>query len=164
VFPYFSDTVNYSKALGASAAVMGIVFGAATLLPDFSVVLAIFGAIRLKYIAFFYLLIDLVGISGSNSGGHLAHIGGALFGFIYIKQLQQGNDWTKYPVKLVDYISGLFAPKKLKVAYKNPNHITVKKAAVSQEEVDKILDKISKDGYEKLTAKEKEILFKAGKQ
>lgn len=164
VFPYFNDTVNYSKALGASAAVMGIVFGAATLLPDFSVVLAIFGAIRLKYIAFFYLLIDLVGISGSNSGGHLAHIGGALFGFIYIKQLQSGNDWTKFPVKIVDFISGLFAPKKMKVAYKNPNTITVKKVAVSQEEVDKILDKISKDGYEQLTAKEKEILFKAGKQ
>jgi hypothetical protein len=94
----------------------------------------------------------------------LAHIGGALFGFIYIKQLQQGNDWTKYPVKLVDFISGLFARKKMKVAYKNPNTITVKKVAVSQEEVDKILDKISKDGYEQLTAKEKEILFKAGKQ
>lgn len=157
IFPYFSDSVAISKALGASAAVMGIVFGAATLLPNYSVVLAIFGPIRLKYIALFYFLIDLAGITSSNSGGHLAHIGGALFGFIYIKQLQRGNDWTKYPVKLMDGISSLFQRKKLKVVHK-------KETSVSQEDIDKVLDKISQSGYENLTAKEKEILFKAGKQ
>ncbi len=164
VFPYFSSSVENSKALGASAAIMGIVFGTATLLPNFEVVFAIFGAIRLKYIALFYLVIDLVGISGSNSGGHLAHIGGALFGFLFIKQLQNGYDWTKYPVKIVDGISGIFKKKKLTVAYKNPNNITVKKPVVTQEEVDRILDKISQSGYENLSSKEKEILFKAGKQ
>lgn len=164
IFPHFSGSVENSKALGASAAIMGIVFGTATLLPNFEVVFAIFGAIRLKYIAFFYLVIDLVGISGSNSGGHLAHIGGALFGFLFIKQLQRGNDWAKYPVKLIDGISSIFKKKKLKVAYKNPQNVTVKKPAVSQQEVDSILDKISQSGYENLTSKEKEILFKAGKQ
>lgn len=164
IFPYFSGSVENSKALGASAAIMGIVFGTATLLPNFEVVFAIFGAIRLKYIALFYLVIDLVGISGSNSGGHLAHIGGALFGFLFIKQLQSGNDWTKYPVKLAEGISSIFKKKKLKVAYKNPQNVTVKKPAVSQQEVDSILDKISQSGYENLTSKEKEILFKAGKQ
>lgn len=164
VFPTFSDSVLSSKALGASAAIMGIVFGTATLLPNFEVVFAIFGAIRLKYIAFFYLLIDLVGITGTNSGGHLAHIGGALFGFLFIKQLQRGNDWTKYPIKIIDVLATIFKKKKLKVAYKNTQNVTVKKPVVSQEEVDRILDKISQSGYENLSAKEKEILFKAGKQ
>ena len=125
---------------------------------------AIFGAIRLKYIAFFYLIIDLVGITSNNSGGHLAHIGGALFGFIIVKQLQRGNDWTKVPAKIFEGISSLFKKKKLKVAYKSSEPISVKKVAVSQEEVDRILDKISQTGYENLSAKEKEILLKAGKQ
>jgi membrane associated rhomboid family serine protease len=164
VFPYFSNSVESSKALGASAAVMGIVFATATLLPNFSIVLAIFGPIRLKYIAFFYLLIDLVGISSANAGGHLAHIGGALFGFLFIKQLQNGNDWTKFPVKMIDGISGLFKPKKIKVAYRNPSVNTNKKQDVTQAEIDRVLDKISQSGYENLSAKEKEILFKAGKQ
>ncbi len=164
VFPYFSSSVESSKALGASAAVMGIVFATATLLPNFSIVLAIFGPIRLKYIAFFYLLIDLVGISSSNAGGHLAHIGGALFGFIFIKQLQNGNDWTKFPAKIIDGITGLFKSKKMKVAYRNPSANTNKKQDVTQAEIDRVLDKISQSGYENLSAKEKEILFKAGKQ
>ncbi len=156
IFPYFSDSVGISRALGASAGVMGIVFGAATLLPNYTIVLAIFGPIRLKYIALFYFLIDLAGITSSNSGGHLAHIGGALFGFIFIKQLQRGNDWTKYPVKILEGITGLFKKKKLKVVHKRDS--------VTQEEIDKVLDKISQSGYENLTAKEREILFKAGRQ
>ncbi len=164
IFPYFSSSVESSKALGASAAVMGIVFATATLLPNFTIVLAIFGPIRLKYIAFFYLLIDLVGISSSNAGGHLAHIGGALFGFLFIKQLQNGNDWTKFPAKIIDGISGLFKSKKMKVAYRNPSANTNKKQDVTQAEIDRVLDKISQSGYENLSAKEKEILFKAGKQ
>lgn len=165
VFPYFSDAVAYSKALGASAGVMGIVFGTATLLPNYTIVFAIFGPIRLKYIAFFYLIIDLAGIAGNNAGGSLAHIGGALFGFLFIKQLQSGNDWTKYPVKLVDGITGIFKPRnKMKVAYKNPAKSAKDKQTVSQEEVDHILEKISKSGYENLSAKEKEILFRAGQQ
>lgn len=164
IFPYFSSSVEYSRALGASAAIMGIVFGTATLVPNFEVMFAIFGAIRLKYIAFIYLIIDLVGITSSNSGGHLAHIGGALFGFIIVKQLQNGNDWTKLPSKLIDSVTKLFQKRKLKVAYKSSEPITVKKVAVSQEEVDRILDKISQSGYDNLTSKEKEILFKAGKQ
>lgn len=164
VFPYFSDSVEYSKALGASAAIMGIVFGTATLVPNYEVMFAIFGAIRLKYIALIYLIIDLVGINSSNAGGHIAHLGGALFGFIIVKQLQNGNDWTKFPAKLIDSITNIFKKKKLKVAYKSSEPITVKKAAVSQEEVDRILDKISQSGYENLSSKEKEILFKAGKQ
>lgn len=164
IFPYFENSVETSKALGASAAVMGIVFATATLLPDYTIVLAIFGPVRLKFIAFFYLLIDLVGISSSNAGGHLAHIGGALFGFIIIKQLQKGNDFTKLPIKMVESIQKLFKPNKMKVVHKSTININKNKNIVSQEEIDKILDKISQHGYEKLSAKEKEILFKAGKE
>ncbi len=164
VFPYFNNTVETSKALGASAAVMGIVFATATLLPNYSIVLAIFGPVRLKFIAFFYLLIDLVGISGSNAGGHLAHIGGALFGFIIIKQLQNGNDFTRMPMKIVESINNIFKPKRMKVVHKTTININKNKNNVSQEEIDRILDKISQNGYENLSAKEKEILFKAGKE
>lgn len=164
VFPYFNDTVAYSKALGASAAVMGIVFGAATLLPDYTIVLAIFGPIRLKYIAFFYLILDLVGISSSNSGGHLAHIGGAFFGFLFVQQLKKGNDLSKFPSKIIDSFGSIFKRRKLKVVHKNSSATNKPNSTISQAEIDRILDKISQTGYENLTSKEKEILFKAGQQ
>ena len=164
VFPYFDDKILLSRALGASAAIMTIVFAAATLLPNFSIVLAIFGPVKLKYIAAIYLVLDLVSIGGSNAGGHLAHIGGALFGFLYIKSLQNGYDLSRMFANLIDWISKVLKPKqKIKVAYRNQNY-TQQSNKISQEEIDRILDKISSGGYESLSAKEKEQLFKAGKE
>lgn len=161
-FPFFESKVAISKALGASASIMTIVFACATLLPNFSIVLAIFGAVKLKYIAAIYLLLDLVSIGGSNAGGHLAHIGGAFFGFLYIKQLQQGRDLSNFLAKFLDGLQNIGTGKKkskIKIVHK-----ANQSSQVSQAEIDAILDKISASGYDSLTKREKEILFNAKNQ
>ncbi|MEP7168195.1 MAG: rhomboid family intramembrane serine protease [Bacteroidota bacterium] len=164
IFPLFSETVQSSFALGASGSVLAITIAVATLLPDYTIFLIFIGPIKMKYIAAVTVLIDLLSITGSNAGGHIAHLGGALFGFIYIKQLQKGNDLAKGFNKLTDFISGIFKPKPgMKVAYKNPG--SKKNPAArnepDQETIDRILDKISRSGYTSLSKEEKEILFKA---
>jgi len=164
IFPLFSNAVHSSYALGASGSVLAITLAVATLLPDYTIFLIIIGPVKMKYIAAFTVVLDLLSISGSNAGGHIAHLGGALFGFVYIKQLQKGNDLAKGFNKIADFISGIFKPKpKMKVAYKNP---AAKKGysprnEPDQETIDKILDKISRSGYPSLSKEEKEILFKA---
>ncbi len=156
VFPLFSNVVAGSTAIGASASVMAIIIATATLLPDYTIHMMFIGPVKLKWIAVFYVVIDFIGIAGPNAGGEFSHLGGALFGFIYIKQLQRGSDW-------IGAINNLFKPKpKLKVASKNPEKTASKKPR--QEEIDRILDKISQTGYDSLSKQEKEILFSASKE
>jgi membrane associated rhomboid family serine protease len=152
VFPLFEDYRSRSILLGASGSAMAIVAAIATLLPDYTIRLLLFGDVRLKYLALILIAIDVIGISGSNPGGAIAHIGGAMLGFIFIKQLQKGNDWSK-----------IFQPrKKLKVVRNNTGRPPVSTSRVPEQElIDQILDKISKSGYNSLTAQEKEQLFKA---
>ncbi|MGN6395792.1 MAG: rhomboid family intramembrane serine protease [Mucilaginibacter sp.] len=142
-----------TSLVGASAGVMAIIIATATLLPDYSLSLFLIGPVKLKWIALFFVLIDFLGIIGPNSGGEIAHLGGALIGFVYIKQLQKGNDW-------VARISGIFKAKpKLKVVSKNSYGKSAGKPR--QEEIDLILDKISQSGYDSLSKQEKEVLFRA---
>jgi hypothetical protein len=118
------------------------------------------GPVKLKWIALFYVVIDIFGVTGANAGGYLSHIGGAIFGFLFIKALQNGNDWSKP-------FENLFKPKpKLKVVSRNQpvRPRAVKTEMPNQALIDSILDKISKDGYDNLTATEKETLFKASAQ
>lgn len=139
--------------VGASAGVMAIIIATATLLPDYSLPLFLIGPVKLKWIALFFVLIDFFGIIGPNSGGEIAHLGGALIGFTYIKQLQKGNDW-------IAKAGGVFKAKpKLKVVSNN----SFKKSSGKprQEEIDLILDKISQSGYDSLSKQEKEVLFRA---
>ncbi|MDP9079731.1 MAG: rhomboid family intramembrane serine protease [Bacteroidota bacterium] len=139
--------------VGASASVMAIIIGTATLLPDYTISLILIGPVKLKWIALFILLIDFFGIVGPNAGGEIAHMGGALMGFVYIKQVQKGNDW-------VAGIANIFKSKsKLKVVSKNSSGKSDGKPR--QEEIDLILDKISQSGYDSLNKQEKEILFRA---
>ncbi|WP_293301376.1 rhomboid family intramembrane serine protease [Pedobacter sp. UBA4863] len=142
-----------ASLIGASAAVMAIFSAVATLVPNYSIRLLLFGDVRLKYLLLVYVLIDIVGTSpgSGNIGGNLAHLGGALFGFVYIKLLQSGTDLSNFLVK----------KPKMKVVRNEPQK--KKTEVVNQEEIDAILDKISKTGYEKLTAKEKQTLFDASK-
>jgi membrane associated rhomboid family serine protease len=166
IFPLFSNIVDYSHALGASASVLAITIAVATLLPDYTIFLLFLGPVRMKYIAAFTILLDLLSMSGSNAGGHIAHLGGALFGFIYIKQLQKGNDLAGWFHNLTDFVSGGFKMKpKMKVAYKKTDvrKSSGSKSEADQETVDRILDKISKSGYTSLTKDEKDLLFKASK-
>lgn len=154
IFPLYASGLAGVTIVGASAAVMAIIFAAATLVPNYTIMLLFFGEVKIKWIAIVYFILDFIAIGSVNAGGSLAHIGGALLGFTFIKSLQSGRDWSK-----------LFERKpKLKVVR---NEKPVKKpefkGGVSQQEIDAILDKISTSGYDKLTAVEKEKLFKASK-
>jgi membrane associated rhomboid family serine protease len=139
---------------GASASVMAIVVGTATLVPDYTISLMFIGPVRLKWLAIFMVIIDFLLIAKENPGGEIAHLGGALFGFVYIKQLQKGNDW-------LGGINKLFMPKpKMKVvSYNSPQKKSTN--LPSQEEIDRILDKISVSGQNSLTKQEKETLLRA---
>lgn len=157
LFPMFTQNGAYiaTTVIGASAAVMAIVAGAATIAPNYEIMLFGVLPIKIKWIAIFYVVTGFWGIKGPNAGGEIAHIGGALIGFIYVKQLQKGND-------LISAIARLFKFKrrsKLKVASTNRN--IVNDDAPRQEEIDRILDKISTTGYDNLSKQEKDTLFRA---
>ena len=159
--------------VGASASIMAILFATMTYQPFMEIRLALLGSVKLWHIAILYLVVDLIQLPLENTGGHLAHLGGALFGFIYIKFLQNGTDLTSGLNTLINGFSNLFLQKKgtpFKKVYRNPKPINVIKTASKivtkdkiQQQIDAILDKISKSGYDSLTVDEKEFLFKAGK-
>jgi len=163
-FPIFAQSVNVSFALGASASVLAITVAAATLLPDYPISLILIGNVALKWIAAISVLLDVINISGENAGGHIAHLGGALFGFIYIKSLQRGTNLTKWLEVLSDRLSGKRG--KMTVAYKrkkSDEDFALHKKA-TQEQMDDILDKISKSGYGSLSQSEKDFLFRISKE
>lgn len=159
---------NNSYMVGASAAVFAIVVATATLLPDYTFFLLFFGPVKIKYIAAIYVFVSFLGSVGGNAGGNIAHLGGALIGFVYIKQLQAGSNWGNWITLTLQWAKNLFKPKPaVKVTYrKNEPYVSKpsKSSKVSQEELDAILDKISDGGYESLTKEEKEKLFNASKK
>ncbi|HMU77847.1 MAG TPA: rhomboid family intramembrane serine protease [Bacteroidia bacterium] len=165
LFPLFSREVDIAVALGASASVLAITVAIATLLPDYEVGLFLpQWRVKLKYIAIALFVIDLLSITGNNAGGNIAHIGGAIFGFIYIKQLKNGRDLTGWLQRLIERITQKKKPS-IKVVYRKDasDESYHNKKANNQEAIDKILDKISRSGYASLTYEERDILFKASK-
>ena len=165
--PFYKEQSNFPGMVGASGAIYAIMVGAATLLPDYTFFLLFFGPVRIKYIAGIYILISFLGSVGANSGGNIAHLGGALMGFIYIKQLQAGVNWGGWITSVIDWIKSLFKPRaKVKVTYRKtePKEKSSSPKKASQEEIDAILDKISDRGYESLSKDEKEKLFNASKK
>ncbi len=177
IFPRFAVNVDKAVLLGASAGVMAVVWATATLRPNYEVRFFFLPPIKIMYIAIAYLILDFAMIPrDGNAGGHFAHLGGALFGFMYIKQLQRGNDWSVGFNNVVDKLVSLFSPKK-----KGPRkvHSQVHKqqgAGTSshsgsffgsdekQARVDAILDKIKESGYDSLSKEEKAFLFKVSKE
>ncbi|MGF1923776.1 MAG: rhomboid family intramembrane serine protease [Bacteroidia bacterium] len=149
IVPAFS--AQQATLIGSSAGVMAILVATATLVPDYSIRLLLIGDLKLKYLILAYILLDIMGVAGTNAGGSIAHLGGALFGFMFVKLLQRGKDW-----------STIFKRKpKLKVVKSNAPRKA--EPILNQQEIDAILDKISKSGYDQLTREEKETLFKASK-
>lgn len=155
-------------ALGASASVIAIIVAAATHMPDYRVHLFLIGPVKLKYIALVYVILSFFGLRGLNAGGEFAHLGGALMGFVFIKRLKAGSDLSLPILKVMDWVENLFKPKpKMHVSYRNkerPFQNPKNASSVDQSVIDRILDKIHESGYEKLTAEEKSILFKASKK
>lgn len=174
--------------LGASGAVFAIVAAAATYLPNTSVHLMFLGPVKLKYIALFYVVLFVYRLSGNNAGGEAAHLGGALLGYLYIRQYQKGRDIGLWVTKTLAWIKNIFKPKpKIRVTYRNTDSSsrsqssrprksafrastttspasTEGKDNTSQAEIDAILDKISAKGYESLSKEEKQKLFNASKK
>ena len=154
-----------NQLIGASAGIMALVIASATLLPNYEIVLAIFGRIKLKYVGIAYLVIDLLSMMGSNAGGSMAHLGGALIGYLMIKQIQAGNDWSSIVIRINSFIDKIFTRKnKLKIVHQTEQQAQASRATVSQAEVDQVLEKITKSGYDSLSKSEKELLFKASKK
>lgn len=165
-FPVFSQVVVDSRLLGASASVIAIVTALAVHAPNHILHLMFIGPVKMKYIALFSVLLYVIGISSTNAGGNLAHLGGAFWGMLYVLQLRRGIDLGKWITQLLGSIKKGFAPKpKVKVSYRKPTDDIEYNRIKNQNKIrmNEILDKISKSGYDSLSKEEKEILFRMGK-
>ena len=163
IFPAFTGMIDGSEAIGASASVMAVVIGIAAYVPDYTVNLILLGRVKIKYMALAIFVLTSVMDFSVNSGGKLAHIGGAFFGYLYMLNLRQGRDIGKWINRIIDFFATLFKPrKKLKVTHKKvaTEYEYNKIKADRQKNINSILDKISKGGYDSLTKEEKETLFK----
>jgi membrane associated rhomboid family serine protease len=163
IFPAFKGVLADSAAIGASASVMAIVIAIAAYVPDYTVQLFLFGRIKIKYMAMGIFVLTSIMDFSINSGGKLAHIGGAFFGYFYTINLRQGHDIGKGFNRIIDFFVRMFKPRRiLKVTHKKvaTEYEYNKNKAEHQKLVNKILDKISKGGYDSLTREEKETLFK----
>ncbi len=166
------NSANISAGMvGASASVVAVIVAAAVYLPNYSVFLLFFGQVKLKYLAVFLVIIDVLSLKEGNTGGHFAHLGGAIFGFIYSRQLLRGHDIARWLTDTTDFIGSLFSrrfyrPRPRFKVYKNAEKTQPIKENQTelQAEIDKILDKIAQSGYESLTDREKNILFNASKK
>lgn len=172
LFPAFEGSLALSKAIGASASVMALVICTAYYLPDLELHLFLFGKVKLKYLALITFLITSIFDFSVNTGGKIAHIGGAALGLAYGQGVKNGTDIGAWLNSIIDFFVNLFKPgKKMKVTYKKSKKVSAdigptktdyeynKRKAERQKTIDHILDKISKGGYDTLTREEKEILF-----
>lgn len=154
-FNYLPALIPFSenaKALGASASVLAIFFAIATHIPNYQVNIPFIGYVKLKHIALIYITLDFLNIPSGNAGGHIAHLGGAIFGFIYIKKFNQKSVKNEKS-QFYTYLKNIFNFQKSNI-----------KKDYKVKEIDLILEKISKSGYNSLTKTEKELLFKSSKK
>lgn len=164
LFPAFSQ--QNTQLIGASASVLAILFAVASYVPNYKVNLFFIGPVSIKYLAIASIFIDIISIPKGNAGGHIAHLGGALLGIAFIQQWKKGKDISLSMERLIDQFTGLFKKKKLKTVYKRPqsdDEFRSDKVRRSKN-IDEILDKIAKSGYDSLNEKEKEYLFKNSKK
>ena len=157
--------------VGASASVRALMVFLCAYMPKMEVRFFTFN-LKLWYLGAALVVLDFIGLFGNNPGGNIAHLGGALLGYYYATQLVKGNDIGKGFERFMDSIAGWFkkSPKKskLKTVHKNKSKVGgYTKGDFNefnkQKQIDTILDKISKSGYDSLTKEEKEFLFKVGK-
>ena len=166
LFPVFSGYTN-NHLIGASASVLAVLFAVATYVPNYKVSLPFIGSIPIKYIAIVSVFLDIISIPENNAGGHIAHLGGALFGVFFINRWKKGIDLSIPFYNFVDSLSGLFTKKNhLKTVHKRSKTDDEFRAEKTDrsEVIDAILDKIAKSGYDSLSVKEKEYLFNNSKK
>lgn len=169
LFPAFNNQLSY--LVGASASVMAVLIFICASLPQMEIAVFTF-RVKLWQLGLVFVVLDLIQIPYGNSGGHIAHLGGALFGYVYATQFKKGNDFAKGFEKLMDALVSWFSFKKksnLKTVHKTKSQKRAsdktihQKKRIKQEQIDAILDKISKSGYESLSKEEKAFLFQSGK-
>lgn len=167
LFPYFDAYVPNSYLMGASASVMAIVFAVSFYRKDFEINLLFIGRVKLIYLAIFTFVIDLLAVTSSNAGGHIAHVGGALLGIWFANRIARGKDLTAPVNRLVDWVVNLGKRKpKMKVTYNRREKDYEYNARKNRdnEEIDRILEKLRRSGYGSLSAEEKRKLFEASKK
>jgi membrane associated rhomboid family serine protease len=166
------ETLDQSYAVGASAGIMAIAIAATTIAPNYRIFPMLNGGIPLWVITVFYLIIDLATLPYNNPGGHIAHLAGALMGFIVMRRIIAGNDWTLWMNNFFDWCSNLFNPERPKkgssiksqLFYKSKVQPFSKSQTITQQKVDEILEKIHQKGYNSLSEDEKEVLKKASQE
>ncbi|TRX36540.1 rhomboid family intramembrane serine protease [Flavobacterium sp. ZT3R18] len=172
IFTLGFNLMHLSGAVvGASAAIMAILVAVTTYSPLMNVRLLLIGNVKLWHITAVILILDLMQFRVENSGGHISHLAGAFFGFVFVKLLQNGIDLSKIVSAVLDFFTNLFKKpatpfKKVHKNYKKPVEKSTSKIVVKdkkQQQIDEILDKISQSGYDSLNKEEKEFLFQAGK-
>ena len=168
--PYYTG-MERGWMIGASAAVMAIVMGAAFYRPDVQLNLLFLGSIKIVYIAIFAFVLDFISLGNPmNPGGHVAHIGGALLGYLFAIQYKRGKDITRWMGQAIDWFVGMFKPRthKPKLKVKHARNETDweynERRHTEQEEIDAILDKLKQSGYSSLSSEEKRKLFDASKK
>lgn len=172
VFPALLSQVV--PMVGASGAIMAILWATAGYAPQMQIRLPLIGGVRLWQIAMVFVVLDLIQLPYQNTGGHIAHLGGAFFGYMFSFQLKKGNDWSVPFNSYIGRIQSLVKPKKKSPFVKVHRNDTTSYStnakrdpsvgkSKNQQQIDDILDKISKSGYDSLSKEEKDFLFRAGK-
>lgn len=171
IFPYFAPMISYSYLLGASASVLAIVAATAYRAPNVPIRLLLLGTLPLKYLALIVIGLDFLFLTSSNAGGHIAHVGGALAGLAFARTLDKGTDLSLLINRCIDGLTSLFKKKRyhtkmnIKSGGKRRNDYDYNSHKKAQNnEIDRILDKLKKSGYESLTSEEKKSLFDASKR
>jgi len=167
IFPVFSDVISNSIALGASASVIAVVIAISVFIPDLTVNLLLLGNVKLKYIAIGLLVLDLISIQKGNSGGHIAHLGGAFYGALWsLNYRYRLLRISKFDFKKIFFKKTSFRvhrntqTKSRPISDEDYNTLKIEK----QKRIDQILDKISKSGYKSLSKEEKDFLFSSSKK
>ncbi len=166
--PYYANEVDSAILLGASGSVLAIIAAASFGAPQMEIQLMFIGRVKLIYLGLAYIIIDLLSITSNNAGGNLAHLGGAFAGYLFITMLKRNVDITDWIVRIVGTIQSWFKPRKkskMKVKWRRPatEQQYRDERAATNEEIDRILEKLKKSGYESLSAAEKRKLFDASK-
>jgi len=167
IFPVFQSVLPLAKALGASAAVLAVVISVSVYMPDYTIYLMFIGPVKLKYIAIFTVVFDILSIPSGNAGGHIAHLGGAAFGFWFGYQMRTTNrDITEFLNKIFDFFKDAFKPNQKFKVHNNPYKTRSDweynaRKNKDQKRIDEILDKVAQSGYDSLTKEEKNILFRS---
>lgn len=124
---YIEKAPLTSGMVGASAAVFAVAVAIATKMPNYTFMLLLFGPVRIKYLVAIYIFISLLGAVGQNAGGNLAHIGGALMGFVYMRALMNGSDIGQWITQLLDGINRIFSGReKIRVSHRREEPISNK--------------------------------------